>query len=941
MTIEDRSLLFSDEANIAGKLTIKGGSGFKTKEGAKATVSSDLILGNQSIAEIGSTLTIQGKSTITNNATLKAKDDTSLGALELKGGSIFDIGEKKLTVSKNSLTGSETSGDVTLSDPSSKLTTGEAEIEGNLVVENNARFTATGDTTVGGAVTLTSLGRIDVTGDLAAGEKIELSGNSELKVNEDVTASGLVINASKVTIGRTISTVGPIVHAPISLVTRGLLTAPTFGAPSTPVLTSDPQDVVVKNGGNLTAAAGQLNEVKLFNETGYEDQTNTLVFGNDTTTDGTKINVLSIENLAEVTFMGPANQSAEENINVVKNLTVKDGAKATVKGVDVQYGAMTVNGNLLVDAAMLSANRGTGALTIEGTAQTPALARFAHLDLTSGTSGSVNNALLAVGGEDARTATFESMKAVAEEALQSVNQTGMPISSILYVNESFTAPSASLTIGDTSGMTLGANTLAIGSGGFAILDRGAMNEPTQENGKTKYVTKLSGNLAFTNDGRIIFRNLAISADTVITLVDDRYSVTSENNANFVSGNFLYAARLTGNTLTFTLSETAAALVGNYLSPPLKDIVMNLAEGDGFDASLRDGGGWISSVMENVTGDGDRLTQDVGREFGSALESLSRLTTQSGAFLVTDTVKNVTTASVEERLGFGSTIATNVATEESHGRTLWATPLYNKTKADGFKAGRFATGSDIDMHGITVGADFVTQNDTRFGAALYAGTGSADSRGTLASTKNNFDFYGAALYLGHKVNAWSFMGDVGYGYVTNEAKQVNHGAVKADLTSNVFTIGMKAKYTFDVGGAQIAPFAGLRFNRIDAKDYSVKTAAQGNVLHSNGATKNYAEVPLGLQLAKDVSTTSGWTMKPALELSVTPLLGSRNLHETIRFTGVDQKATTFSEVLDRVRYSANLGIAGGKENVGFGLSFGYTGSKHTDAFGVKANVRWTF
>ncbi len=938
VTIEGHSMLFSEEANIAGKLTIKNFSGFTTKDGSQATVDSDFILDNDSIVKIGSTLTIQGKSTITNNAALEVKDDTSLGALELKSGSSFDIGVKKLTVSKNTLTGTETSGDVTLSDQSSKLTTGEAKIEGNLVVENNAHFTATGDATVGGTFTLASRGHVDIIGNLATDEKIELSGNSELKVNEDVTASGLVINASKVTIGKTISTTGPVTHAPV----RRLLTAGSVTRSLTAPLTSgSPDDAVVKNGGNLTAAAGQLNEVKLFNEAGYEDQTNTLVFGNDTTTDGTKINLLSIENLAEVTFKGPANQSAEENINVVKNLTVKDGAKATVKGVDVQYGAMTVNGNLLVEDATLSANRGTGALTIEGTAQAPALARFAHLDLASGTSGSVNNGLLAVGGENARTATFESMKAVAEEALQSVNQTGMPISSILYVNESFSAPSASLTIGDTSGMTLGANTIAIGSGGFAILDRGAMNDPTQEDGKTKYVTKLSGNLAFASDGRMIFRNLAISSDTVITLVDDRYSVASENNANFVSGNFLYAARLTGNTLTFTLSETAAALVGNYLSPPLKDIVMNLAEGDGFDSARRDGGGWISAVMENVTGDGDRPVQDVGREFGSALESASRLATQSGAFLVTDTVKSVTTASVEERLGFGSTIATNVATEESNGRTLWATPLYNKTKADGFKAGRFVTGSDIDLHGITVGADFVTENDTRFGAAFYAGTGSADSRGTLASTKNDFDFYGAALYFGHNVNAWSFMGDVGYGYVSNEVKQANHGAVKADLTSNVFTVGMKAKYTFDVGGMQIAPFAGVRFNRIDAKDYRVKTAAQGNVLNSNGATKNYAEVPLGLQLAKDVSTASGWTMKPALELSVTPVLGSRNLHETIRFTGVDQKATTCSEVLDRVRYSANLGIAGGKENVGFGLSLGYTGSKHTDAFGVKANVRWTF
>ena len=83
------------------------------------------------------------------------------------------------------------------------------------------------------------------------------------------------------------------------------------------------------------------------------------------------------------------------------------------------------------------------------------------------------------------------------------------------------------------------------------------------------------------------------------------------------------------------------------------------------------------------------------------------------------------------------------------------------------------------------------------------------------------------------------------------------------------------------------------------------------------------------------------MKPTLDLSLTPTFGSRNLKETIRFTGVSQEATTSSEVLDRVRYSATFGITGGKDNLGFGVSAGYTGSKHTDALAVKANVRWTF
>ena len=131
------------------------------------------------------------------------------------------------------------------------------------------------------------------------------------------------------------------------------------------------------------------------------------------------------------------------------------------------------------------------------------------------------------------------------------------------------------------------------------------------------------------------------------------------------------------------------------------------------------------------------------------------------------------------------------------------------------------------------------------------------------------------------------------------------------------------------------------NHVDSKNYSAKTNAQGTILNSYGTAKAYAEVPLGVQLSRNFMTQTGWTIKPALDLAVTPVVGSKNLTETIRFTGVGQDVTTSSEVLDRMRYSAALGVSGGKDKVGFGVSVGYSGSKNTDAFSVKANVRWTF
>lgn len=888
----NRSRLYASELDIDKSLSVKAGD-----------------------VDTHGPLTVKGNSSFSSGAKVTARDNASLGCLDVKEGSSFDIGHNLLKVLKNPVDNTTaTSGDVNVSDPTSSVSAGSAEIAGNLTVKNNGSFmtsqgqTSTGNTSVDGSVTLENKGIVQVAGDFKAGGKLALSKESNFSVDGKAEMKGLIVDTSHVSVGDSLT-----------------------------VDTTD--EVLVKNGGALSAGNAHLNKVKVENDPENAIKTNKLSFGKEGGL-GTHIKKLYLAGNTELTFNTSSDSSTDAGVNVVNDLTVASGVNATINGIAAQYGAITVNGNLDAQKIVLTATQetGPGTLDVAGNSETPALARFGELDLTGAAFGSIKKGLLAVGGQEALDANIESLREEAKAALKSARQTDVDVSSILYINSALSAPNGTLTVGDTTGMQFGDNTFGIGTGGFMILDRGAMDEPVIENGKTKYTAQLTGNIV--NNGKMMFKNVKISGGTVITLADGNHTVSGDD-ANFLSGNFLYDARLAGNNLIFTMSETGAAIVGGSLSESLQETVMNLAEGDGFDSSRRDGAGWIASVMEDVTGDGNRTPEQIGRDFGSALESVSRMTAQSGTFLVTDTVKHVAAGSVEERLGFSSAIGTSVATEETFGRTLWATPLYNKTKADAFKAGNFTSGSDVDMYGITVGADVVVRDDTRLGAALYAGSGKTDSRGSLATTKNDFDFYGAALYFGHNTGPWSFMGDLGFGYVTNDVKQTNHGVVKADMDSTVFTAGLKAKYAFAVAGMQVAPFAGLRLNHVDSKNYSAKTNAQGTILNSHGTAKTYAEVPLGVQLSRDFMTQTGWTIKPALDLAVTPVVGSKNLTETIRFTGVGKDVTTSSEVLDRMRYSAALGVSGGKDKVGFGVSVGYSGSKNTDAFAVKANVRWTF
>ena len=156
-------------------------------------------------------------------------------------------------------------------------------------------------------------------------------------------------------------------------------------------------------------------------------------------------------------------------------------------------------------------------MDVAGNSETPALARFGELDLTGAASGSIKKGLLAVGGQEALDANIESLREEAKAALKSAKQTGVDVSSILYINSALSAPNGTLTVGDTTGMQFGDNTFGIGTGGFMILDRGAMDEPVIENGKTKYTAQLTGNIV--NNGKMMFKNVKISGGTVITLAD--------------------------------------------------------------------------------------------------------------------------------------------------------------------------------------------------------------------------------------------------------------------------------------------------------------------------------------------------------------------------------------------------------------------------------------
>ena len=101
-----------------------------------------------------------------------------------------------------------------------------------------------------------------------------------------------------------------------------------------------------------------------------------------------------------------------------------------------------------------------------------------------------------------------------------------------------------------------------------------------------------------------------------------------------------------------------------------------------------------------------------------------------------------------------------------------------------------------------------------GIMFNVGSGDADGQGNAAAnnTSNDFDYWGAALYGNYTYDALSVTADVSYTAVDNDLEATTgmqqYGKLESSTDTTAISLGVTAKYTFDFGGVEVAPHAGL-------------------------------------------------------------------------------------------------------------------------------------
>lgn len=413
---------------------------------------------------------------------------------------------------------------------------------------------------------------------------------------------------------------------------------------------------------------------------------------------------------------------------------------------------------------------------------------------------------------------------------------------------------------------------------------------------------------------------------------------------YVSSNALFniSTEVKDNNLIAHATYNEKNEVTNNLSPSLGSLIANHYKNGGKDTNP-----FVSEVLNSPS---LKNSQRVKALEGAARAVLISGAPQQAVNIATDTANYINsrtsfTPSVKNAASINQNgQQTNIAAGDNmaNGANLWIMPMYQHQKADDLKSGNYSVGYKSNFGGVVLGADYTWANSLRLGASVNMGKGSAESTGKLAKTENDFESLGGGIYIGHTTNNFGLSADVSYTNVNNEIKQNNiAGMLTGDFDTHVINSGVRAEYKYKTNNnVNIVPYVGARYNHIKTDKVDIKMAGR-NISSAKSTEADIWQFPVGVAVSKEIKTTSGWNVKPTVDLSIIPVAGDKKITQDISFTGINGSSTLESEIMDKVSGRAKVGVEVSKNNFFMNLDYAYQGSSKMDSHNVQANFGFRF
>ncbi len=357
---------------------------------------------------------------------------------------------------------------------------------------------------------------------------------------------------------------------------------------------------------------------------------------------------------------------------------------------------------------------------------------------------------------------------------------------------------------------------------------------------------------------------------VVTLPRERIDNKKVYNQNY---EFLSYNNITGNLNNITIANNRykfteeaigqfsveRTLTGRGVIERYKGII-NVPMGIMSAASaFLDSNTSFGSNKQNAVADGLNLLSQIKGGEKTYADALSAINPEDDAIVQTTalntTMTNLNTATA--RMTTGAILGTNGG-DISLGRgAMWTKALYNHTKLDnnagyeGFKA---------NSKGIAMGIEGKLTSD------IKAGIGYSYAQNEIKAHNRNLDVdsHNVSLYGEYKPNNWFIDGVLGLGWSNYEGKAWSViGTTKSDF--DVYTYSAQGTAGYELGMneyAKFVPYAGLRYIRIDQRDYN-----DSDEKHISSDVNNTLTALLGSKLSWNFASENGTVFTPSLRLGL--------------------------------------------------------------------------
>lgn len=412
--------------------------------------------------------------------------------------------------------------------------------------------------------------------------------------------------------------------------------------------------------------------------------------------------------------------------------------------------------------------------------------------------------------------------------------------------------------------------------------------------------------------------------------------------------------------TFTIDDASQAIiVGSLKNGETYRLTEATANDFWTDDQIKSGNA-LWGISGNGNGSFTVNLQDAGMIFGDLMQGSELANAGMVAngeandyvnALLTDVSGNASLASIAQRfdaamnVGGALSIFTNaydrardfrqiVRSESSMDQEprLWAHVMGGKTKLDGISSGAQDINTETDHYGIAIGAEGKINNFS-LGVALAAGSGDTDNDDVDA--KDEFDYYGISVYGRTTVGFVDILGDVSATLLKSDMKMDGVADIDTDTDTTVYSAGIQAQKTLNLGWAELTPFVGMDIYHVRSDGYS---AGHGVRVEDSNATA--IEFPIGAKIAKSFETAGGMNIKPTFELAVVPTAADRDIDSKVKFAGASSNYNfTFA---DDIQVRSQLGVEAATDKFRFGLNAGYNwGNEERSDVAIEARMKYLF